>query len=65
MARQLSIPEKHQLRVARKTLNMPDGILGMIGGMTKAEAKEVIHRLTGTPAVLRAAENRIKSSPWA
>ena len=45
--RKLSVPERHQLRVARKTLLMPDAILGVIGGMTKDEAREVIKRLGG------------------
>lgn len=44
---ELTIPQKHQLNVAYKTLKMPDAILGVIGGMTKEEAREVIKRLTG------------------
>ena len=43
----LSIPEQHQLRVARDTLKMNDVMARVMGGMTKEEAREVIQRLTG------------------
>jgi len=45
--RELSVPEKHQLRIARDTLRMPDAMVRVMGGPTKAEAKEIIKRLTG------------------
>lgn len=48
--RQLSVPERHQLNVARKTLRMPDAIANYLGGMTKAEAGDIIKRLTGKTA---------------
>ena len=41
----LDVFERHQLAVARKTLNMPDAILGVLGGMTKEEALEIVRRL--------------------
>jgi len=41
----LTIPEQHQLRIAQYTLRMSDDMVGILGGMTKAEAKEVIKRL--------------------
>ena len=45
--RTLSVPEKHQLRVARQTLKLSDiGALCM-GGPDKDEAREIIFRLTG------------------
>lgn len=44
--RNLTVPERHQLRVARDTLRMSDiGALCM-GGPTKAEAREIIRKLT-------------------
>jgi hypothetical protein len=43
----LSVPEKHQLRIARATLKMNDVMARVMGGMTKDEAREVIRRLTG------------------
>lgn len=32
----------HQLRIAKATLKMPDPILGVMGGMTKAQAKAIL-----------------------
>lgn len=45
--RQLSVPEKHQLRIAYQTLKMNDVMARVMGGMTKAQAKEIIYKLTG------------------
>jgi len=45
--RQLSVPEKHQLQIAKKTLQMNDTFARIMGGMTKDEAREIIKRLTG------------------
>lgn len=47
MKKQLSVFEKHQLAIARKTLKMNDVGVLVMGGMTKEEAREVIKRLTG------------------
>lgn len=33
---------KRQVEIAKKTLKMPDAILGVIGGQTKAEAREIL-----------------------
>ena len=44
--RKLSIPEQHQLRIARRTLNMPDAMVGVMGGPNKEESREIIRRLT-------------------
>lgn len=48
--RELSVPEQHQLRIARQTLRMNDVMARVMGGMTKDEAREVIKRLTGKAA---------------
>lgn len=45
--RHLSVPEKHQLKIAISTLKMSDAGARIMGGMTKAEARAVIRRLTG------------------
>lgn len=45
--RELTVPEKHQLKIARDTLKMSDVGARIMGGMTKEEAREVIKRLTG------------------
>ena len=49
-ARELSVPERHQLAVARKTLTYSDAGAKIMGGPTKEEAREIILRLTGRPA---------------
>jgi hypothetical protein len=38
----MTVPEKHQLKIARKTLKMPDAVLGVLRGMTKEEARAII-----------------------
>ena len=43
--RQLSIPEQHQLRIARDTLRMNDVMARIMGGMTKDEARAIVARL--------------------
>ena len=45
--RHLSVPEQHQLRIARRTLKLHDAAILILGGMSKAEAQAVIARLTG------------------
>lgn len=42
---ELTVPEKHQLKIARATLKMNDVGAMIMGGPTKAEAKEIIKRL--------------------
>jgi hypothetical protein len=45
--RPLTVPEQHQLRIARSTLKMSDQGAKIMGGMTKEQARQVIERLTG------------------
>lgn len=40
----LSVPEKHQLNIARKTLKMPGPMAGVMGGMTKKEAAQILRK---------------------
>jgi hypothetical protein len=35
-------PEEHKLEIARRTLQMPDAIAGVMGGPTKAEGRETL-----------------------
>ncbi len=44
--RQLTVPEKHQLDIARKTLKMSDAMIEVMGGITKEQAREIIKKLT-------------------
>lgn len=46
----MTIPEKHELRIARDTLRMSDAMLGVMGGPSKEQARETIRRLTGKSA---------------
>lgn len=46
MKRQLSVPEQHQLKIARSTLRLSDVGALILGGMSKIEAQEIIRRLT-------------------
>ncbi len=45
--RYLSVPEQHQLKIARRTLEMSDVGARIMGGMTKAEARAFIKKVTG------------------
>jgi hypothetical protein len=51
MKRVLSVPEKHQLKIARKTLRMPDAVADYLSAVSnspsKLEAREIIRKLTG------------------
>lgn len=43
--RKLTVPEKHQLRIAKQTLKMPGAMGGVMGGMSKKQAREIIKKL--------------------
>jgi len=43
----LTVPEKHQLKIARKTLTYSDEGAKIMGPPTKAEARAIIKKLTG------------------
>ena len=43
--RRLTVQEQHQLKIAKDTLKMPDAMVGVMGGMTKEQAREVIKSL--------------------
>ena len=45
--KKLTVPEKHQLRIARKTLKMSDMGALIMGGPSKEEARLIIRDLTG------------------
>lgn len=42
--KKLSTPERHQLRIARETLKLHDAMVPVMGGPSKAEAREIIRR---------------------
>ena len=43
--RRLTVPDQHQLKIAKDTLRMPDAMVGVMGGPTKEEAREIIKKL--------------------
>lgn len=43
----LSVSEKHQLKIAKDTLKMHDAIAKVMGGPSKEEARNIIKKLTG------------------
>jgi hypothetical protein len=45
--RYLSVPEQHQLKIARKALSYSDEGAKIMGPPSKAEARAIIKRLTG------------------
>ena len=44
--RELSVFEKHQLLIARKALTYSDAATAILGDPTRAEAREIIERIT-------------------
>jgi hypothetical protein len=40
----LSVPEKHQLRIAKDTLRLSDAGARIMGGPTKEESREILKR---------------------
>jgi len=50
----------HQIQIAKKTLRMPDAMLGVMGGMTKEEAKEILRKHNVTKLQEMAAGNKTK-----
>ena len=45
----LTVPERHQLKIARDTLKMSEAGALIMGGPSHEEAREIILRLTGKP----------------
>lgn len=43
--KKLSVPEKHQLNIAKKTLRMPDAMVGVMGGMDKDDARKFLKKI--------------------
>jgi hypothetical protein len=59
-ASRLSVPERHQLKIARDTLRMPDAMVGVMGGMTKVQAREIFRRLMAKARGVRSNPRRRK-----
>ena len=46
----LSVPDRHMLTIAYRTMKLSDAGVFIRGGQAKAEAREIILRLTGRVA---------------
>ena len=40
----LPVSVQHQIKIARKTLRMPSAMSGVMGGMNKEKAKEILKK---------------------
>lgn len=58
-AKPVDIFEYHKLKIAKKTLLMPDEILGVIGGMTKVEAQAIVDKNRRRRGVSPLAKTRV------
>lgn len=56
----LSVPEKHQLNIAKSTLRMSDAGAKIMGGMTKEEARNFLRKIGWSDARIRGYENAVK-----
>jgi len=52
-AKQLSVPQKHQLAIAKKTLKMSDAGASVMGGMSKKEAVEFLKSIGYSDAKIK------------
>ena len=57
MKKQLSVPDKHQLKIAKDTLKMSDSGALIMGGMTKAEALAITTKYLGTLKLVETGED--------
>ena len=56
VARELSVPERHQKAIALKTLKMNDVFVAVMGGMNKEEAREFLKSIGYSDAQVRRLE---------
>ena len=55
----LTVPERHQLRIAKQTLRMHDAAAAIMGGMTKEEAREFLRSIGWTLEQITTAESEV------
>lgn len=55
--KKLSVPEKHQKKIAIKTLKMSDIGAAIMGGMTKNEARNFLLKIGHTNSYIDKVEN--------
>ena len=56
MTRELSIPDQHQLKIAKSTLRMSDAGAWIMGGMSKDEARAFLRHMGWSDARIAALE---------
>jgi xanthine/CO dehydrogenase XdhC/CoxF family maturation factor len=45
---EMDVFKSHQLNIAKKTLRMPDAMVGVMGGMNKADARKFLKSIGWT-----------------
>lgn len=58
MKKELSVFDKHQLKIAKDTLKLSDVGARIMGGMTKEEAREFLSRMGWTQEKINSLENK-------
>jgi len=53
---ELSVPEKHQLKIAKSTLKMSDAGAMIMGGMSKQEARDFLKSIGWSEQKIKKAE---------
>lgn len=49
MKRELTVFDKHSIKIAKQTLRMPDAMVGVMGGTNKAEARAILRKFGYNP----------------
>ena len=53
---ELTVPQQHQLKIAKKTLKMNDVMANIMGGMNKAEARTFLKSIGWSDQKIKKAE---------
>ena len=53
---ELSVPQQHQLKIAKKTLKMNDAMAMIMGGMSKQEARDFLKSIGWSEQKIKKAE---------
>ena len=53
---ELTVPQQHQLKIAKKTLKMNDVMANVMGGMSKQEAKDFLKSIGWSEQKINKAE---------
>ena len=53
---ELTVPQQHQLKIAKKTLKMNDVMANVMGGMSKQEARDFLKSIGWSEQKIKKAE---------